>query len=249
MIKTILINTIALIPIVVCSSAWAADMAPDTTAAPASAMTAAGKESLRQDLSYFFGFSFGNMLKEGGNVDIDLGALSQGMSDSLEGKVPNLDEAQQQGVITAIRAQQEALQASRAAAQVEMAKQASGLAIEYLKENGAKPGVTTTESGLQYEHLVVGDGASPTGNNTVKVHYEGRLVSGEIFDSSIERGTPAEYGLNQVIAGWTEGLQLMNVGGKTRFTIPADLAYGPGGTRGIPPNSALIFEVELLDVK
>jgi FKBP-type peptidyl-prolyl cis-trans isomerase FklB len=81
------------------------------------------------------------------------------------------------------------------------------------------------------------------------VHYEGRLVSGEIFDSSIERGTPAEFGLNQVIAGWTEGLQLMNVGGKTRFTIPADLAYGPGGTRGIPPNSALIFEVELLDVK
>ena len=249
MIKNILINTIALIPLVVCSSTWAADTTPDTAAAPASAMTAAATENLRQDLSYFFGFSFGNMLKEGGNIDIDLTALSQGMSDSLEDKVPNLDEAQQQSVITAIRAQQEALQASRAAAQAEMANQASGMAIEYLKENGAKPEVTTTESGLQYEHLVVGEGASPTGNNTVTVHYTGRLVSGEIFDSSIERGTPAEFGLNQVIAGWTEGLQLMKIGGKTRFTIPADLAYGPGGTRGIPPNSALIFEVELLDVK
>lgn len=249
MIKKILINTMALIPLVVSNPSWAADMAPDAVVESSTVMSAEAAEGLRKDLSYFFGFSFGNMLKEGGNVDVDLTTLSQGMSDSLEDKVPNLNELQQQAVITAIRAQQEAIQANRAAAQVEMANQASVMATEYLKENGAKPGVTTTASGLQYEHLVVGDGASPTGNNTVKVDYEGRLVSGQIFDSSIERGTPAEFGLNQVIAGWTEGLQLMKVGGKTRFTIPADLAYGPGGTRGIPANSALIFEVELLDVK
>jgi FKBP-type peptidyl-prolyl cis-trans isomerase len=175
--------------------------------------------------------------------------LNQGMADSLAGEAPDLDEAQQQAVIAAIRAQQEAIQAVRAEAQAGMASQAAKESSAYLKENGAKPGVKTTASGLQYEVLVAGTGESPTPDNTVKVHYEGRLVNGQVFDSSIARDTPAEFGLSQVIAGWTEGLQLMKAGGKTRFTIPSDLAYGPGGTRGIPPNSVLVFDVELLEVK
>ena len=118
----------------------------------------------------------------------------------------------------------------------------------FMAENGSKPNIKTTSSGLQYEHLSSGKGAKPHLDATVVVHYEGKLSTGKVFDSSIQRGTPAEFGLTQVIPGWTEGLQLMKVGGKTRFFIPPDLGYGPGGTRGIPPNSVLIFEVELLEI-
>jgi FKBP-type peptidyl-prolyl cis-trans isomerase FklB len=209
----------------------------------------ANADALKKDLSYFFGFSFGNMLKEGGNVEVDMPRLNQGMLDSLAGKAPAMDEAQQQAVIGAIRAQQEAAQALRAEAQASMASQAAKESAAFLQENAAKAGVKTTASGLQYEELVAGTGESPTPENTVKVHYEGRLVNGQVFDSSIARDMPAEFGLSQVIAGWTEGLQLMKAGGKTRFTIPSDLAYGPGGMGGIPPNSVLIFDVELLEVK
>jgi len=210
---------------------------------------AVDSDSLQKSLSYFFGFSFGNMLKEGGNVDVDMPTLNQGMKDSLAGKMPDMTEAQQEAVITAIRTQQETVQAERAAAQNMMASQAANESAAFLLENASKDGVSTTPSGLQYETLVAGTGMAPGVDDTVKVHYEGRLVNGQVFDSSIERGTPAEFGLSQVIPGWTEGLQLMKAGGKTRFTIPSELAYGPGGTRGIPPNSVLIFDVELLEVK
>jgi FKBP-type peptidyl-prolyl cis-trans isomerase len=118
-----------------------------------------------------------------------------------------------------------------------------------MAENALKPNIKTTSSGLQYEHLSSGKGAKPHLEDTVVVHYEGKLSTGRIFDSSIQRGTPAEFGLTQVIAGWTEGLQLIKLGGKTRFFIPPELAYGPGGTRGIPANSVLIFEVELIEIK
>ncbi len=107
----------------------------------------------------------------------------------------------------------------------------------------------STSTGLQYQHEVVGEGGMPTAADTVEVHYTGTLLDGTEFDSSIKRGKPASFGLGQVIPGWTEGLQLMRVGGKTRFFIPSDLGYGPGGTRGIPPNSVLIFDVELLSIK
>jgi FKBP-type peptidyl-prolyl cis-trans isomerase FklB len=204
---------------------------------------------LRKDLSYFFGYSFGNMLQEGGNVDVDMPTLNKGMADSLAGKVPDMTEAQQNAVLKAIQTQQETAQRERLAAQNSVAAKAATESAAFLAANGAKAGVATTESGLQYETMVAGTGIAPTVDDTVKVHYEGRLVNGQVFDSSIARGKPAEFGLSQVIPGWTEGLQLMKVGGKTRFTIPSDLAYGPGGTRGIAPNSVLIFEVELLEIK
>lgn len=120
----------------------------------------------------------------------------------------------------------------------------------FLEENGKRPGVTTTESGLQYEVLTEGTGAKPTAEDRVRVHYHGTLIDGTVFDSSVERGEPAVFGVSQVIPGWTEALELMPVGSKWKIYLPASIAYGerggPGG--GIGPNEALIFEVELLEI-
>jgi len=120
----------------------------------------------------------------------------------------------------------------------------------FLKENGKRDDVFTTESGLQYEPLIEGEGIRPEATSTVTVHYHGTLIDGTVFDSSVERGEPATFRLNQVIKGWTEGLQLMTVGSKYKFYIPAYLGYGDRSpSQAIPPNSVLIFEVELLDVQ
>ena len=118
----------------------------------------------------------------------------------------------------------------------------------FLAENGAREGVTTTESGLQYEVIVTGDGAMPTLSDTVTTHYHGTLIDGEVFDSSVDRGEPASFPVNGVISGWTEALQLMPVGSKWRLFVPADLAYGSQQRGPIPANSTLIFEVELLEI-
>ena len=118
----------------------------------------------------------------------------------------------------------------------------------YLDENAKKEGVSVTESGLQYEVLQAAEGAKPAATDTVKVHYTGTLTDGTKFDSSVDRGEPVEFPLNRVIPGWTEGVQLMNVGSKFRFTIPSELAYGERDMGTIPPNSVLVFEVELLDI-
>jgi FKBP-type peptidyl-prolyl cis-trans isomerase len=239
MFKSIVIKSLVLFFVVNSSFSYAASTAAAETES----------DSLRKDLSYFFGFSFGNMLKEGGNVDVDMPTMNQGMADSLAGKAPDMTEEQQTAVITAIQALQEAAQRDRVAEQSAVASRVALESTAFLADNAAREGVMTTQSGLQYETLVAGTGMAPTVNSTVKVHYEGQLTNGQVFDSSISRGTPAEFGLSQVIPGWTEGLQLMKAGGKTRFTIPSELAYGPGGTSGIPPNSVLIFDVELLEVK
>lgn len=118
----------------------------------------------------------------------------------------------------------------------------------FLAENAGKPGVTVLDSGLQYEVLEEGDGPSPLATDEVTVHYHGTLIDGTVFDSSVEKGTPATFALNQVISGWTEGVQLMRVGSKYRFFIPAELGYGPRGQGAIGPNSTLVFEVELLAI-
>ena len=120
---------------------------------------------------------------------------------------------------------------------------------EYLAANAKKAGFKTTESGLQYKVITEGTGKSPKATDVVKVDYEGKLIDGTVFDSSYERGEPVEFPLNQVIAGWTEGLQLMKEGGKYEFVIPSELAYGETGNQGIDPNSTLLFTVELKEVK
>lgn len=120
---------------------------------------------------------------------------------------------------------------------------------KFLETNKSRDGVKTTESGLQYEVITKGNGKTPSATDTVTVHYTGTLLDGTVFDSSVERGEPATFALNQVIKGWTEGLQLMKEGDKFKFFIPSELAYGPNGSRNIEPNSTLIFEIELLKVK
>lgn len=146
---------------------------------------------------------------------------------------------------SAEKLQQEKMQVNKKA----KAKKLRKAGRDFLAENGKKPGIITTPSGLQYEVLKQGDGAVPQTTDKVKVHYEGRLIDGTVFDSSIKRGEPAVFGLNQVIKGWTEGLSLMPVGSKWRLFIPQELGYGDRQAGQIPPYSALIFDVELLGIE
>ncbi|MBE02151.1 FKBP-type peptidyl-prolyl cis-trans isomerase [Marinobacter lutaoensis] len=148
----------------------------------------------------------------------------------------------------ALMAYQKQMQEEQTKKMEELARKNKEAGDAFLAENAKKEGVQTTESGLQYEVIEPGSGAKPGADDTVKVHYTGELLSGEVFDSSRERGEPVTFALNQVIPGWTEGLQLMSEGARYKLYIPADLAYGPGGNRAIGPNETLIFDVELLDV-
>ena len=206
-------------------------------------------ETLTKGRGYFFGYSFGNMLQQNGNPDVDLESLLAGLKDSLGGVQPSLSADEQTAIIEMVRGRQAEMEAAAQAERDSMAADARSAGLAYLAQNAEKPGVTVTGSGLQIEMLFEGEGEAPSATDTVVVHYEGSLIDGTVFDSSIARGTPAEFGLNQVIRGWTEGLQLIKPGGKARLTIPSELGYGPGGVGNIPPNAVLVFEVELLEVK
>lgn len=216
-------------------------------------------ESVDTDrLGYFFGYYFGNLLKEQGSVDIDLDELRQGISDAVAGRTSALKPQEQKRLMAVIGNRRAAIQKAKQQAQQEKQQaqeekqQAAQQAAQgYLAENASKGGINVTASGLQYEVLTSGSGKSPTATGEVVVHYRGQLVDGKEFDSSYKRNKPAEFRLNQVIPGWTEGLQLMNKGAKYRFYVPPELGYGAGGvaSAGIPPNAVLIFDVELLEIK
>jgi len=191
------------------------------------------------DASYALGVLIGNSLKSTA-VTIDYNSFMKGMKDVASTKGPK---------VTLEQANETAQNAIAAASEVK-AKADLAAEVKYLEENGKKAGVTTTASGLQYEVLTKGTGAIPTATDTVKVDYVGKLLDGTTFDSSKDRGEPAIIPLNQVIPGWTEGLQLMNVGSTYRLTIPSALAYGPQGASGvIPPNATIVFEVTLLSIE
>jgi FKBP-type peptidyl-prolyl cis-trans isomerase len=199
-----------------------------------------------QKLSYALGLDLGSYFKSLGE-DLDLTVLHQGVLDSYQGEKPLLSEEEaaeiQQKFVQ--KQQEERLQQT-----IEMISKNKQDAEDFLKENGAREGVVTTASGLQYKILTQGDGPKPRAEDTVKVHYKGTLLDGSEFDSSYSRGEPAVFPLNQVIPGWTEALQLMNAGSKAQIFLPPDLAYGDRGAPPvIEPGSMLIFEVELLGIE
>lgn len=208
-------------------------------------------DSQQQKLSYMMGFTTGSQLQSSG-VEVDLATFAAGVRDGQAGGEPALSEEQIAAVISTFESEMAAKQAAAAAEQeAGMAEQGAAnaaAAAAFLAENGAQPGVVTTDSGLQYKVLTAGSGAQPTADSVVEVHYEGRLLDGTVFDSSRQRGATASFGVTQVIPGWTEALQLMSEGSTWELYIPAELAYGPGGTPGGPigPNAALIFEFELI---
>jgi len=198
-------------------------------------------ESNVDKMSYGIGLSMARSVT-GQPIDLNHDALIEGLRDSLAGEEPRLDDEALREAFAAVRDEQMQKQEQASSE----AKQAGE---DYLASNAKKEGIKTTESGLQYEVLESGDGATPAATDTVSVHYHGTLIDGTVFDSSVERGDPATFPVDRVISGWTEALQLMQVGDKWRLHIPANLAYGAQSpSPKIPANSALVFEVELLDV-
>jgi FKBP-type peptidyl-prolyl cis-trans isomerase len=206
---------------------------------------AAELDTDEKKLGYIIGMDIGKSLRDQG-TDVDLDSLIDAIKATYNGKelAMTTEEAAlvRQEYVQKRQAEQQA-----AAAAVGETNLVAGKA--FLAENATKEGVQTTASGLQYKVETMGTGAKPVATDTVKVHYRGTLLDGTEFDSSYARNEPISFGLNRVIAGWTEGVQLMPVGSKFMFYIAPDLAYGEGGGGPIPPNSTLIFEVELLDIE
>ena len=196
-------------------------------------------------ISYALGLSMGNNFKASGIKAINVQDFADGVAAVYNGLAPRMsyDEAKKeiQEYFTKMQAEQEA-------AQAQMAEVNAKAGRDFLEENGKRVEVKTTASGLQYEVLQEGSGKQPKAEDFVTVHYTGKLIDGTVFDSSVERGEPATFGVTQVIPGWVEALQLMKEGAKDRLFIPSQLAYGPQGAGPIGPNQTLIFDVELIKV-
>ncbi|WP_445114554.1 FKBP-type peptidyl-prolyl cis-trans isomerase [Acinetobacter sp. WZC-1] len=209
------------------------------------AVSVSNKSPIQDQLGYSYGYIMGR-----GNAetlqDINLDTFIQGIKEGSTGQKSALTDQEMAKALTQYKQQSdEKLLADFQKTATENAQQGK----TFLSENAKKPSVTTTKSGLQYQILQAGNGKSPKASSKVKVSYEGRLLNGTVFDSSIARNQPVEFQVSQVIPGWTEGLQLMQEGAKYRFFIPASLAYGEiGSGDAIEPNSTLIFDVELLQV-
>ncbi|WP_455540853.1 FKBP-type peptidyl-prolyl cis-trans isomerase [Prevotella fusca] len=198
-------------------------------------------------LSYALGIGIGSQLAGMGAKELNIDDFAQAIKDVISGSELKVDNAEAQKLVQNFFQEQEAKQQAAAA---EVGKAAKTAGETFLAENGKKDGVVTLPSGLQYQVLKEGNGKKPSATDQVVCHYEGTLIDGTVFDSSYKRNQPATFGLNQVIAGWTEGVQLMQEGAKYRFFIPYNLAYGERGAGAqIPPFAALVFDVELIEVK
>jgi FKBP-type peptidyl-prolyl cis-trans isomerase FkpA len=208
------------------------------------------EDRISKDASYAYGMFIGTDLLKANNIFPDMKEFIKGVQDALYDAPTRftMDEAYEVFIASMNEVQQRQEEANRALREEEYAENKQS-ETDFLIENSSKPGVQITGSGLQYEVITEGGGAKPDISDTVRVHYEGTLTDGTVFDSSYSRGEPVEFSLMGVIPGWTEGIQLMNVGSKYRFYIPSDLGYGPDGAPPqIPPYSALIFDVELLEI-
>lgn len=193
-----------------------------------------------QKASYSIGQQIGRSMKDQG-VNIDVDTLSASIKDALAGKPSRMTDQEMQAAMMK-------LQDDVRKKQEELAKGNLEKGNQFLETNKKKSDVKVTASGVQYKVLKTGSGATPTDDAVVQVHYKGTLIDGSEFDSSYKRNQPAEFPVTGVIKGWTESLKMMNVGSKWEVTIPADLAYGKMGRPGIPPNSVLVFEIELLKI-
>ena len=192
-------------------------------------------------VSYGIGRQLGDQLRQNPVPGMQLAAVLAGLNEAFDGQDSRVDVEALNASFRVIRERMQAeAQAKGAAAAQE--------GVDYLKANAERPGVVVLPSGLQYEVLTQGEGATPTREDQVRTHYHGTLIDGSVFDSSYQRGQPAEFPVGGVIAGWTEALQLMPAGSKWRLHVPSELAYGAQGVGGIPPHSVLVFDVELLDV-
>jgi FKBP-type peptidyl-prolyl cis-trans isomerase FklB len=221
-------------------------LAQDPVAQKAGKRPAPAMDDLRSKASYGYGFSIGRNLK-GQGVDFDSELVARGLADAFAGSGQALTDQEIQAALQAFGQQLQAKQAGMAG-KAAAANKAQG--EKFLLENKAKPGVVTLPSGLQYKIIKEGTGPKPTADDMVTVHYEGKLIDGTVFDSSLTRGQPASFPVGGVIAGWTEALQLMPVGSTWQLFIPGNLAYGAKGAAGgkIGPNAVLTFEVQLLKI-
>ncbi|OYW77635.1 MAG: hypothetical protein B7Z37_03535 [Verrucomicrobia bacterium 12-59-8] len=209
-------------------------------AQPAEAPAAASPVPMDK-VSYFIGRNIGENFKSQG-IAIDITALNEGIKSVLSGEKPKYSQEELMAAMQAFEASLQAKASMRG-------QEAKAVGDKFLAENGKRKEVTTTKSGLQYEVLKAGDGPKPVPTDKVNVHYHGTLLDGKVFDSSVDRGMPITFGVQEVIKGWTEALQLMPVGSKWKVFIPSQLAYGENGAGGdIGPNEALIFEIELLGI-
>ncbi len=195
-------------------------------------------------VSYAIGADIGGNLKRGKIDSINAELLHAGLVDGLDSNL-RMDNETLQGVMQAFMMKMQMKMQAEEAAKGETNRAAGE---QFLAENAKRTGVVTTPSGLQYEVVTMGTGPKPLPTDQVKVHYHGTFLDGEVFDSSVDRGEPAVFGVTQVIPGWVEALQMMPAGSKWKLYIPSDLAYGPGGNGRIPGNSALQFDIELLEV-
>jgi len=198
-------------------------------------------------LSYALGIGIGTQLRGMGAANLNIDDFAQAIKDAIAGKKLKVDNKEAQTLVNNFFAEQ---QARKEAAAAEAGRAAKAVGEDFLAENAKKDNIVVLPSGLQYEVIREGNGKKPSATSKVKCHYEGTLIDGTKFDSSYDRGEPATFGLNQVIAGWTEGLQLMSEGAKYRFFIPYNLGYGERGAgASIPPYAALVFDVELIEVQ
>jgi FKBP-type peptidyl-prolyl cis-trans isomerase FkpA len=238
--RTILTILLAVTVLFACSAGGSKDKEAESTTAAESQTAAASEQVSDKDLSYAFGMALGTDLSNF-EIDYDYNEFTQGFQDTIEGNEPRmtLEEAMMK------------IQLSLTAIMEKQMVEAQEKEAAFFAENGKKPGITTTASGLQYEVITPAEGPKPTAEQTVIVNYTGTLADGTVFDSSYERGQPVEFPLNMVIPAWTEGMQLMSVGSKYRLYVPSNLGYGPQGAGNgqIPPYASLIFEVELLEIR